>query len=282
MQRGAAEEEQPLKNPAELKKPSEKVAPEIPSEKVAPEIPSSPEEEVPPGQPDPKIDEIKHAQMQVHEIEVPDSAIDIDVAVEMALQTDLQNLKEAGVALFDASGGDENKAVELMFQMHAEHVAQQAAQVQVQEETAVEHQVTPAEKQRQTDLEFWRRMKTQNYKCITDGKADAAAAGRWQRLVARDVHMAKKYDKVAGRAARANFRRDIMEQIGEEFLKEQEDVTIERTKKARRGANSPGGELCGWKEEVLEGSGTHAFYTRNAWQRDLNSMRSIHGQKTFG
>ena len=57
--------------------------------------------------------------MQVHEIEVLDAALDIDVAVEMALQTDLQNLKEAGVALFDASGGDENKAVELMFQMHA-------------------------------------------------------------------------------------------------------------------------------------------------------------------
>ena len=107
----------------ELKKPSEKEAPE--KDLLAP---SSPEEEVPPGQPDPKIDEIKHAQMQVHEIEVLPAALDIDAAVEMALQTDLQNLKEAGVALFDASGGDENKAVELMFQMHAEHVAQQAAQ----------------------------------------------------------------------------------------------------------------------------------------------------------
>ena len=137
MQRGAAEIESPAAEgpkkmlqqaDPELKKPSEKVAPEIPSEKVAPEIPSSPEEEVPPGQPDPKIDEIKHAQMQVHEIEVLPAALDIDAAVEMALQTDLQNLKEAGVALFDASGGDENKAVELMFQMHAEHVAQQAAQ----------------------------------------------------------------------------------------------------------------------------------------------------------
>ena len=243
MQRGAAEiESRAAEGP---KKMLQQADPELkkPSEKVAPEIPSSPEEEVPPGQPDPKIDEIKHAQMQVHEIEVPDSALDIDAAVEMALQTDLQNLKEAGVALFDASGGDENKAVELMFQMHAEHVAQQAAQVQVQEETAVEHQVTPAEKQRQTDLEFWRRMKTQNYKCITDGKADAAAAGRWQRLVAKDVHMAKKYDKVVGRAARANFRRDIMEQIGEEFLKEQEDVTIERTKK-QDVEQTPLGENC--------------------------------------
>ena len=127
--------------------------------------------------------------------------------------------------------------------MHAEHVAQQAAQVQVQEETAVEHQVTPAEKQRQTDVEFWQRMKTQNYKCTTDGKADAAAAGRWQRLCAKDVKMAAKYDKVVGRASRTNFRRDIMEQIGEEFLKEQEDVTIERTKK-QDVEQTPLGENC--------------------------------------
>ena len=186
MQRGAAEiESRAAEGP---KKMLQQADPELkkPSEKVAPEIPSSPEEEVPPGQPDPKIDEIKHEQLP--------ASLDIDAAVEMALQKDLQNLKEAGVALFDASGGDENKAAELMFQMHAEHVAQQAAQVQVQEETAVEHKVTPAEKQRQTDVEFWQRMKTQNYKCTTDGKADAAAAGRWQRLCAKDVKMAAKYD----------------------------------------------------------------------------------------